>query len=175
MQRSQIQGELRNWRNPSRLKLNELLNNFEKLVSIEIWQSDPEGGFFKPLHIRLWSEHPDLSFLIFIGFHSLETLNCIMKGWVKRMDRNSFQRYNRRSSPSFLMVVIDHCHMIRRAQTETKSFRVKRRKGFEVISFVNGEMVGLVNTVVLHRRWRRKKDRGCYTCWFWKWRKDFSG
>jgi hypothetical protein len=78
MKRTDIETELRCRRNPSLLNFHKFVNQFNELISIEIWKSQSVGRSLEPKGIAPGSEESDLPFPISIGFHAFEALDTIM-------------------------------------------------------------------------------------------------
>jgi hypothetical protein len=49
-----------------------------EFLSIEIGQTGPFGAFLEPGHVALWSEKPDFTLLVFVGFEAFVAGDSIM-------------------------------------------------------------------------------------------------
>lgn len=67
------------WRNPSILHPDEFFKQLHHFIAIKIRHRQTNRSLLEPKSIALWSEHSDLSFLVFVGLGSFVALDPIVE------------------------------------------------------------------------------------------------
>ena len=143
VQRSNIVAELGNRRDPPLFGQNELLNQFDKLLSIKIRQGQSQRRPFQSQGIALRSEESDIALPIFVSFHSLEALKSIMQTRNKRIKFKFLKRSDGRSRPSLSIIVVNNSHMITMMFPKKQNIRIHLRDVDQLLSFMFDQIVNL--------------------------------
>lgn len=103
-QKSAMAGASGQWhyplRNESAVQSHEFPNELDESVAVESRQSNPLGRLVKSRHVLVWAEQTDLTLLILVSLHTLETLESIMEHASRRVEAKVLVRNDARSVPT---------------------------------------------------------------------------